>query len=47
MKLTSPVALRLMPNAIGMQQSLPILRQLITGKEWHMRIGDVTDAIEE
>src|SRR5262249_34537248 len=42
-----PLALRLIPQAVCMPQSLPILGSWIAGEAWHMRIGDVKDTIEK
>ena len=42
-----PLAGRLVPQAVGMEQSPSILGSLITGEERHVRIGDVQDPIEQ
>jgi hypothetical protein len=42
-----PLAWRLMPHAVGMQQRPPILGSLIAGEVWEMRVGDMKDALKK
>ena len=42
-----PLALRLMPHAVCMQQRPPILGQLIAGEERNIRISNVKEPIEK